>query len=373
MKKLLLVANVAKEHICKFHIPFIRAMTDEGWQVDVACRADQEIPGAHRVIDLPCDRNPFAGGLGKSVKILEREIRENHYDVVHCNTVVGGLVARLAARKFRREGLKVFYTDHGLHFFKGAPLHRWIMGYPMEKFLAPVTDVFIAINREDFKTAQKHLAACGAFERIHGIGVELSRFRDTGSEYCREDARKALGLTEQDFVVTYVAELNDNKNQTELMKAIRRVRETVPQARLLLVGPDHSDGRFAEFARELGLEDAVVFAGWRNDVPALLHLSDVYAATSKSEGLGLSLIEAMASGLPVVAFANRGHSEILNHGVNGFLTARNDWEDMARYILRLHDEPDLAAAVCAQAQKDIEQYKTGAVLEELKQIYRKYA
>ncbi len=373
MKKLLLVANVAKEHICKFHIPFIRAMTAEGWQVDVACRADQEIPGAHRVIDLPCDRNPFAGGLGASVKILEREIRENRYDVVHCNTVVGGIVARLAARKFRKTGLKVFYTDHGLHFFKGAPLHRWVMGYPTEKLLAPGTDLFIAINREDFETARKHLSACGAFERIHGIGVDLSRFRSLSPDYCRESYRQSLGLTADDFVVTYVAELNDNKNQTELLKAIRRVRESVPQTKLLLVGPDHSDGKIRAFARELGVEESVIFAGWRNDVPALLHLSDVYAATSKSEGLPLNIIEAMASGLPVVAFENRGHSEILSHGSNGFLTARNDWEEMARCILRLYREPELAAALCAQAQIDIEQYETRSVLEELKALYRKYS
>ncbi len=374
MKKLLLVANVAKEHICKFHLPFIQEMTAVGWQVDVACRADGEIPGCHRVIDLPCDRNPFAGGLCASVKILEREIQENRYDVVHCNTVVGSLVARLAARKFRKNGLKVFYTDHGLHFFKGAPLHRWVMGYPMERLLASATDVFIAINREDYETAKKCLP-CGAFERIHGVGVNLARFRNFRADnevFDRKEYRHSLGISENDFVVTYVAELKDNKNQLALMEAISLVQKAVPQTKLLLVGPDHTDGAFRKFAVEHGSIDTVIFTGWRNDIPQLLHTSDVYAATSKSEGLGLNIIEAMASNLPVVAFKNRGHCEIIQHQVNGFLAEQNDVEELARWILTLHNDRSLADRICAQAQKDIEKYETKAVLEESKHIYHKY-
>ena len=96
MKKLLLVANVSKEHIRKFHIPFILRMKELGWQVDVACRLDEPVPECDHAYDLPCDRNPLRGGLTESIRMLRQLVRENGYDVVHCNTVTGAIVARIA-------------------------------------------------------------------------------------------------------------------------------------------------------------------------------------------------------------------------------------------------------------------------------------
>ena len=139
MPKLLLVANVSKEHIRKFHIPLIELLKESNWTVDVACRMDEPVPEAHNSYDLPCDRNPFRGGINQSVKILKNILEKNDYDILLCNTIVGSIAARLAAGPFRRKGLKVIYLNHGLHFFPGASAGRWAMGYPMEKLLAPKT------------------------------------------------------------------------------------------------------------------------------------------------------------------------------------------------------------------------------------------
>ena len=124
MRRLLLVANVSKEHIRKFHIPLIAMLKADGWTVDVACRLDEPVPEADHAYDLPCDRNPFKGGISKSVDILKGILRKNRYDVLLCNTVVGAMVARLAADSFRKNGLKVIYLNHGLHFFSGASVTR---------------------------------------------------------------------------------------------------------------------------------------------------------------------------------------------------------------------------------------------------------
>lgn len=365
MPKLLLVANVSKEHIRKFHIPLIALLKENGWSVDVACRLDEPVPEADHAYDLPCDRNPFRGGIGGSVKILKGILRENAYDILLCNTVVGSIVARLAAAPFRKEGLKVIYLNHGLHFFPGASALRWAMGYPAEKFLAGRTDVMITINDTDCSTARKHLGI-SAVEKCHGMGVDLRRFRKRApSPSERDTQRAALGLSPEDFVLIYVAEIIANKNQTMLLDAFETVRRAVPNARLVLVGPEHDGGALRKRVEDRGLQSEVLLLGWRNDVPALLHLADVYAASSKSEGLGLNLIEAMACGLPVVAAKNRGHAEIISHGQNGFLVEQNDRESMAAYILRLHDSAELRNALTAQAQQDIEQYETSAAMHEL--------
>jgi hypothetical protein len=118
MRKLLIVANVSKEHIRKFHIPVIAYMKDQLWQVDVACRMDAPIPECDHAFDLPCDRNPFSGGITKSIRILKDILSKDSYDAILCNTVTGGLIGRIAAKSFRKNGLKVFYLNHGLRSYR---------------------------------------------------------------------------------------------------------------------------------------------------------------------------------------------------------------------------------------------------------------
>lgn len=374
MKKVLLVANVSKEHVRKFHIPFILKMREQGWQTDVACRMDAAIPECDHAYPLPCNRNPFDGGLWESIKIVRDLIREQQYDVVHCNTITGSIVARLAAMPFRKRGLKVFYTDHGLHFFKGASLSRWVMGYPIEKLLAGSTDVLITVNKEDYQMANRHLRACGAIEKIDGIGVDLSRFRDFSFQNeSRDDVREKIGLQPDSFAVGYVAEIVDNKNQIALLKTLKIVRKSIPNVMLVLVGPEHDGGWLRREALKMGLGDCVLFLGWRNDVPAILHAVDIYAASSKSEGLGLNLIEAMACNLPVVAYENRGHREVIRHKINGILVRQGDYERMASWLVRLYQKADLREKLISNAQRDIAKYETENVLTEILEIYDKYA
>ena len=371
MKKLLLVANVSKEHIRKFHIPFILRMKELGWQVDVACKMDTAIPECDHSYDLPCDRNPFSGGIGKSISILKQIISENDYDVVHCNTVTGSIIGRVAAKSFRKKGVKVLYTNHGLHFYEGAPISRWILGYPMEKMLAPYTDVFITINEADYGLVKKYLSNCGAVERIHGIGVDLSHFRNASLSVNRETIRASLGITSNDYVLTYVAEINTNKNQAALLEVFRIVQKVIPFSKLLLIGPDHTDGKFKKNICDKGMEKDVLLLGWRDDIPELLSSSDIYVASSRSEGLGLNLIEAMACGIPVVAFKNRGHNEIVNHNKNGFLVNQEAYEEMAQCIIKVHDDEKLRKRITSQAQIDISKYEIANVLKELEKIYAK--
>ena len=330
MKKLIIVANASKEHIRKFCIPFIEYLHANGWTVDVACRMDIPVPECDTAYDLPCDRNPFRGGLLKSVKALKEIIRKNEYDILVCSTVVGSMIARLAAAPFRKVGLRVIYMCHGIHFFPGASMGRWAMGYPVEKLLTPKTDAIIVTNNLDLELANKYLKKIPVIEKSHSMGVNLSLFRDAGlSDEERIAQRTALGIAPDDIVLSYVAEIIDNKNQIMLVKAFEIIRKSIPNAKLVLIGPEHDDGELRKLVESKDLQKDILFLGWRNDVPMLLHLADIYVASSKSEGLGLNLIEAMACDLPVVATQNRGHLEIVKHEQNGFLVDINDSETMA--------------------------------------------
>lgn len=371
--RLLLVANVAKEHIRKFYIPFIDLLQERGWSVDVACRMDVPVPECDNAYDLPCDRNPFRGGITKSVRILNGLLQQNDYDLLVCSTVVGSMVARLAAKASRKKGLKVIYLCHGMHFFPGASAARWIMGYPTEKMLASQTDVIIVTNDGDLEMARKYLNI-PIIEKSHSMGVNLNRFRDSVlSDDERNEQRQALGIAPDDYVLTYVAEIIENKNQTMLINAFELIRKSIPNAKLVLVGPEHDNGALRKTIEEKGLQDEVKLLGWRSDVPMLLHLADIYVASSKSEGLGLNLIEAMACNLPVVASKNRGHAEIVQNDKNGFLIELDDYKTMAEKVLLLHDNQELRNAFVAQAQEDIVKYGTEEAIKELVEMVVRHA
>ncbi len=341
--------------------------------IDVACRLDVPVPECDYAYDLPCDRNPFHGGIFRSIKRLKKIIQENNYDLLVCSTIVGSIVARLAAASFRKKGLKVIYFCHGLHFFPSASASRWMMGYPVEKMLASKTDVMIVTNDTDLETAQKYLNI-PIIEKSHSMGVNLSRFRNGAlSEQEREEQRRKLGIAPNAYVLSYVAEIIDNKNQRMLLEVFDFIRKAIPNAKMLLIGPEHDDGTLRKQIETYHMQDDVQLLGWRSDIPTLLHLSDVYVASSKSEGLGLNLIEAMACNLPVVATKNRGHAETVIHEQNGFLVDVNDSEDMAAYILRIFDDVELKKRITERAQKDIEPYGIECAIDELVEMVISHA
>ena len=374
LKKLIIVANASKEHVRKFCIPFIDRLHKNGWTVDVACRMDVSIPECDTAYDLPCNRNPFRGGIGKSVKRLREILKKNEYDILVCSTVVGSMVARLAAIPFRKKGLKVIYMCHGIHFFPGASLSRWLLGYPVEKFLESKTDAIIVTNDLDMEVAGKYLGRIPVIEKSHSMGVDLSRFRRAAlTDTERKEKRSEFGISGDDFVLTYVAEIIGNKNQAMLVDAFEIVRRSVPNAKLVLIGPEHDNGKLHRLVEHRGLQNDILFLGWRSDVPMLLHLADVYAASSKSEGLGLNIVEAMACDIPVVATNNRGHLEVVVHGENGFLVDINDSKSMADYVLELYGDAELREKLTRQAQLDIEPFGTESAMKELVEMVVRHA
>lgn len=334
-KKVLLVANVVKEHVLKFHVPTIRYLKEQGWTVDVAASGEEDVPYCDRQFRGVWKRSPFTPDTLRGVFQLRRIIDEGHYDIVYCHTPVGALVARLAAAKARRKGTKVVYFAHGFHFFTGAPLRNWLIYFPIEWVLSHVTDLLIATNHEDYERIQRVFPRSVKKTHIASLGVNFQRLDVADPQKAREYKRKEWGIEQDALVLIYVAELIRNKNQGMLLKMLERVRKTRPDACLVLVGPDHADGAYQREAQEMGIADHVVFTGWRSDIGECLRAADIAVASSIREGLGLNIVEAMYCGLPVVATDNRGHVSIIQDGVNGFLVHVNESEKMAERVLEL--------------------------------------
>ncbi|MCL2038758.1 glycosyltransferase [Candidatus Saccharibacteria bacterium] len=295
----------------KFNRPLMRMMSGQGWEVHYASAGEEEILDCDETFVVDFARNPFRFDRHiKAYRQMRRILAKHKYEIIHTHTPVGGAITRLAARRARRGGTRVIYTAHGFHFYRGAPLLNWLLWYPAEKILANYCDVLITINKEDFERGKRKLKTDVRY--VPGVGVDPAKFQIKMSKKERNDLRASLGLEPDDFVMIYVAEINKNKNQAGLLRQKAEMIRSDRKNHILLVGRDYSRGAVARLARSLRIANNVHFLGYRNDVPQLLKISDLYISTSKREGLGLNVIEAKVAGLRAEVSDTRGHRDIFS-------------------------------------------------------------
>lgn len=277
-----------------------------------------------KVFDLPCPRSIMCiGDIVRSYKMVKKLTEERHYRIVHCHSPIGGVIARLACRNARKQGTKVVYTAHGFHFFKGASLSNWLIFYPIERFCSHMTDLLITINKEDYKRA-KGWNTCRV-ECVNGIGVHTEDFRNEMVD--RKAYRNEFGIMDDDFVFMSTGQVSMRKNHEVIIRAIAEIKN--PKIKYLIVGFGELEEKHKDLAKGLGVEDRVIFAGYRDDVKHILHAVDGYAFPSLQEGLPVALMEAMAVGLPIVCSKIRGNVDLIEDGRGGYLYDCHDVKGFA--------------------------------------------
>lgn len=366
IKKVLLIATV-QSHIGQFHKPLMRLLKEHGWEVHVAARDNLaeknglQLEYPDKVFNIPFQRSPFDPRNLKAYRMLKKILQEEHYDVIHCNTPVGGVFGRLTARKYRKQGTEVFYTAHGFHFYKGAPKKNWLLYYPIEKLLAGCTDKLITINREDYELARARFNC--RVERIHGVGANSSRFYPL-HEQEQAEQRKALGLS--GHILLSVGELLPNKNQRTAILAVKKILPECPDAQLLIAGNGPERENLEQLIEREGLQGHVKLLGYTTKIREYMQVCDALLACSYREGLPMNVVECMLCGKPVIASHNRGHDELVQDGVNGWLTEPDDADGLAECIVDLlKRKPISQETVCGS----VVSYKSDNVEKELSTIY----
>ena len=129
-----------------------------------------------KYFDFDIFLSPFSLKNLKAIITLKNILKNGNYNILHCHTPMGAVVARLAGKSFRKNGLKIIYTAHGFHFYKGAPILNWIMFYPVEKWLSKYTDVLVCINEEDYELAMRKKFKAKKIVKIDGVGVNLEKY-----------------------------------------------------------------------------------------------------------------------------------------------------------------------------------------------------
>ena len=367
-KKVLYVATVAS-HICQFHLPYLKWFKESGYEVHVAARNNLaeknglQLKYTDKHIEIPFERSPFSPKNVKAYKQMKNLLDSEGYDLVVCNTPVGGIVTRLASKKARKNGTKVYYIAHGFHFYKGAPKKNWLIYYPIEKIFAKKCDAVITITNEDYVLASKKFKTEVA--RMHGVGVDGDRHYAISNEE-KLLVRKELGVSETDFVCLCTGELNANKNQKFLISLVNELKNKVPTFKLWLAGNGPLKEELEAQIESLNLTDTVTLLGYQTQIEKFVRASDVVLSASKREGLPFNILEAMLAKRPVVASINRGHRELISNGENGFIT--NDSVEFVNAIVNLYSDASLYEKIADKAYEDAQNYTIKATMKEFKQI-----
>ncbi|MDM0474744.1 glycosyltransferase family 4 protein [Clostridium perfringens] len=378
MKKALMMASVASM-IDLFNMDNIKILKDMGFEVHVACnfefgsitsqervnefRKELESSGI-KTFHIPVPRSIYAiKDIVKSYKLMKSLCEENNYDLVHCHSPIGGVVARLACKRARNQGTKVIYTAHGFHFFKGSSIKNWLIFYPIEKFCAKYTDCLITINKEDYEVAKKFNNT--NVEYIPGIGMHIDDIKNMKVD--RKAKRTQLGLNNDDFVLISVGQVSKRKNQEVIIKALANISDK--HVKYLICGFGELEEYLRNLTLHLNLEDKVIFAGYRRDVKELLYAADCFVFPSLQEGLPVALMEAMATGLPVICSDIRGNVDLITNGKGGYLVDCHDVDGFAKYIDKLIRNINLKENMSEYNKKSIMEFDINKVKTHMEKIY----
>ena len=291
-----------------FFNSFIGKLLKKGNIVDIATNEDtSEVPQFYRdnnckIFHINTSRNPFSLGNIKAISQIKKLADTGKYDIIHCHTPLAAMCTRLACIDARKSGTKLIYTAHGFHFYKGAPLKNWMIFFPVEWICSFLTDVLITINKEDYHFAKRHLHAKSTVY-VPGIGIDTEKFRHGDGQKIRNE----LGISDDEIMLLSVGELNENKNHITVINALSKLKN--PPVYVIVGKGDLADHLQSE-AERLGVR--VILTGYRPDVMDIYAAADIYILPSLREGLNVSLMEAMASGLPCAVSKIRGNVDLID-------------------------------------------------------------
>lgn len=313
-----------------------------------------------KVIHVDFDRNPLSHKNIKAYRQLNKIMHDDKYDIVHCNTPIGGVLGRICAKKVGINN--IIYMAHGFHFWKGAPLVNWMLYYPIEKILSKYSDIIITITKEDYEFAKKHFKT--QIKYVHGVGVNLEDF--SGKKSKCNNLRQAIGIPDNATVILSVGELNKNKNHKIVMDAINICKHEICY---VICGEGELYNEYQEYIKEHGMNQKVFLVGFRHDVKDFYKMADIFVFPSLREGIPGAIMEAIASGIPVIASDIRGVRDIIQDSWYRF--SPKNTKQLAQLIDNVIDRDNTIN--CRNNIQNIKPYLFDSVVNELKEIYENMA
>jgi glycosyltransferase involved in cell wall biosynthesis len=367
MDKILYVSTISNT-IESFMVPHINMLLDQGYKIDIACneKKNRELnkelkEKGVKFFQIDFQRQIFNLKNYKAYKDIKSLIKRNDYDIVHTHTPIASAITRLACKNLK--DVKIMYTAHGFHFFKGGSLKNWIF-FPVEYWLSKYTDMIITINKEDYNLANNYFKS-RYIEFTHGVGFEVDKFTKTRAD--KNKILKKLNIPSKSFIILSVGLLEDRKNHETIIRAIKQLEDE--EVYYLIAGEGHLKNKLNNLLKKLNLSKQVRLLGFRDDIPELCQISDLFAFPSKREGLGIAALEAMASGLPVLTSNVQGIKDYSIDGKTGFTYKYDDVAGFADGIKKIKNDKKLRERLKNNALKSVQKYDISNALQELKKLY----
>ena len=378
-KKALMYASVASM-IQLFNMDNIRLLQELGYEVDVACnmkhgstisdekvslmKSELETMGVH-VYHIPVPRSVTnIKDICKSFWITRKLMNEQRYSLIHCHSPIGGAICRLANRLSKWYGqVRMIYTAHGFHFYKGAPKINWLLFYPIERICSCYSDVLITINQEDYALAKRKMKS-KLCVYVPGVGVDLQKFKKVS--LTEKSKFRILGVSDKDTVLVSVGELSTRKNHEVVIRALSKLNN--PNYKYFICGLGPLEHRLEKLILDLKMQSNIRLLGYRSDIAEILNMADVYVFPSLQEGLPVALMESMAAGKAVACSRIRGNTDLVDSN-GGVLFDPHSVDDCTMAIDQLlHSN---LAKMGEYNSNKIRGFSKGAVRELMSKIYSK--
>lgn len=272
---------------------------------------------------------------------LRRWLKSQRVRLIHAHQYTPFFYAAVARTGF---GTPVLFTEHGRHHpdvrsAKRVWVNQWLLR-PRDRVVAVGEHVREAlIQNEGIAEDRVSVIYNGVDERAYDVG-----------RHARASVRRELGYSDDDVLILQVARLNRLKDHATAIRAVELLRRSVPHVKLVLAGDGEERPALETLVASLGVESVVRFLGTRQDIPRLLQAADAFLLSSISEGIPLTLVEAMLSGVPVVATRVGGVPEVVEDGVTGLLASAGDASGLAQKLRQLITDGDLNERMACAAK-----------------------
>ncbi|MDD4607462.1 MAG: glycosyltransferase [Patescibacteria group bacterium] len=285
---------------------------------------------------------------------MYRKLKIFQPNIVHTHLFAGDMWGKVASRL---AGIKnIISTEHNIDIDEGQikkKIKRWTY-----KFTSCVVAVSQAVKNYTIQTYQVKT------EKIQVIynGIDLNKFT-----FCPRE------INQRQPIIGTIARLEPQKGQEFLIQAFQQVLKKYPQANLWIIGYGSLEGKLKKQVADLNLDPAVKFWGGRMDIIEKLKQLDIFVLASEWEGLGIALIEAMASGLPVIGTRVGGIPELIQDGETGLLVKSQSVEELSQAIIKLLDQPELSFKLGQQASQVVKQnFDIQKMVKAYKKIYENF-
>ncbi len=291
---------------------------------------------------LPLPLKPYSF---RSLLQIRSYIRKQGICLVHSHGKGAGMYSR--PLKLLCPGIKVIHTFHGIYLeqYNWAVKRFYCL---IEHVLRYFTDRFICVSESEEQEAYRLGFAFKRRTSVIHNGVEPESFS------CAPDRTQylnSLNIPENAYIIGCVARLERTKGHRYLLAAFAKLLKKYPRCRLLLIGDGPTRQEIEAQISKLGIQTSVLLTGFRHDIPQLLSLCDLFVSASLKEGMPYTLVEALASGTPVVATDVIGNRDIIRDGVNGFLTPAKSISGMANALAEAIEHPELCQQYRLAGQK----------------------